>query len=144
MKQPNEEGPYQRLLGDAMKGDGALFTREDAVEAAWEVVNRVLKNHHPVRRYKRGTWGRKKLTHSSLQTVVGTTQVPMEQPNSRAFPAKLPRQLIVLSRRAVPAPKLFLRVLDPDREEIVPFILSDEHYGTAISPAIQKNRSEAE
>jgi hypothetical protein len=41
-------------------------------------------------------------------------------------------------------PNLFLRVLDPDREEIVLFILPDEHYGTAISPAIQKNRSEAE
>jgi glucose-6-phosphate 1-dehydrogenase len=57
--QPGEETPYERLLGDAMKGDGALFTREDAVEAAWEVVNRVLKKHHPVRRYKRGTWGPK-------------------------------------------------------------------------------------
>jgi glucose-6-phosphate 1-dehydrogenase len=58
-EQTGEEEPYQRLLGDAMKGDGALFTREDAVEAAWEVVNKVLKNHHPVRRYKRGTWGPK-------------------------------------------------------------------------------------
>jgi glucose-6-phosphate 1-dehydrogenase len=58
-EQPGEEAPYERLLGDAMKGDGALFTREDAVEAAWEVVDRVLKNHHPVRRYKRGTWGPK-------------------------------------------------------------------------------------
>jgi glucose-6-phosphate 1-dehydrogenase len=58
-EQPGEETPYERLLGDAMKGDGALFTREDAVEAAWEVVNRVLKNHHPARRYKRGTWGPK-------------------------------------------------------------------------------------
>jgi glucose-6-phosphate 1-dehydrogenase len=58
-EQPGEETPYQRLLGDAMKGDGALFTREDAVEAAWEVVNKVLKNHHRVRRYKRGTWGPK-------------------------------------------------------------------------------------
>ena len=58
-EQPGEETPYERLLGDAMKGDGALFTREDAVEAAWEVVNRVLKNHHRVRRYKRGTWGPK-------------------------------------------------------------------------------------
>ena len=37
-EQPGEETPYERLLGDAMKGDGALFTREDAVEAAWEVV----------------------------------------------------------------------------------------------------------
>ncbi len=58
-EQPGEETPYQRLLGDAMRGDGALFTREDAVEAAWEVVNKVLKNHHRVRRYKRGTWGPK-------------------------------------------------------------------------------------
>jgi glucose-6-phosphate 1-dehydrogenase len=47
------------LLGDAMKGDGALFTREDAVEAAWEVVDKVLKRHHRVRPYKRGTWGPK-------------------------------------------------------------------------------------
>ncbi len=31
---PGEETPYERLLGDAMIGDGALFTREDAVEAA--------------------------------------------------------------------------------------------------------------
>jgi glucose-6-phosphate 1-dehydrogenase len=58
-EQPGEETPYERLLSDAMKGDGALFTREDAVEAAWEVVDRVLKTHHRVRPYKRGTWGPK-------------------------------------------------------------------------------------
>jgi glucose-6-phosphate 1-dehydrogenase len=51
--------PYERLLGDAMNGDGALFTREDAVEAAWAVVDPVLKKHHRVRRYKPGTWGPK-------------------------------------------------------------------------------------
>jgi glucose-6-phosphate 1-dehydrogenase len=32
--QPGQETAYERLLGDAMAGDGALFTREDAVEAA--------------------------------------------------------------------------------------------------------------
>jgi len=58
-EQTGEETPYERLLGDAMKGDGALFTREDAVEAAWAVVNTVLKHHHRVRLYKRGTWGPK-------------------------------------------------------------------------------------
>ena len=42
-----------------MIGDGALFTREDAVEAAWTVVDSVLKKHHRVRPYKRGTWGPK-------------------------------------------------------------------------------------
>ena len=29
--QPGEEQPYERLLGDALAGDGALFTREDGV-----------------------------------------------------------------------------------------------------------------
>ena len=43
--QPNEEQPYERLLGDALAGAGALFTREDAVEAAWAVVDPVLENH---------------------------------------------------------------------------------------------------
>ena len=54
-----EEAPYERLLGDAMMGDGALFTREDAVEAAWAVVDPVLKKHHRVRPYRPGTWGPK-------------------------------------------------------------------------------------
>jgi glucose-6-phosphate 1-dehydrogenase len=57
--QAGEEAPYERLLGDAMVGDGALFTREDAVEAAWAVVDPVLKTHHRVRPYKRGSWGPK-------------------------------------------------------------------------------------
>jgi glucose-6-phosphate 1-dehydrogenase len=40
-----------------MAGDGALFTREDAVEAAWAVVEPVLKAHHRIRPYRRGSWG---------------------------------------------------------------------------------------
>ena len=58
-EQPGEETPYERLLADAMIGDGALFTREDAVEAAWAVVDPVLKNHHRARPYKRHSWGPK-------------------------------------------------------------------------------------
>ena len=58
-EQQGEETPYERLLGDAMMGDGALFTREDAVEAAWAVVDPVLKKHHRVRPYRRDTWGPK-------------------------------------------------------------------------------------
>ena len=58
-EQPGEEEPYDRLLGDAMAGDGALFTREDAVEAAWAVVDPVLKKHHRARLYKRRSWGPK-------------------------------------------------------------------------------------
>ena len=58
-EQTGRGNALRAALGDAMDGDGALFTREDAVEAAWAVVDRVLKNHHRVRPYKRGTWGPK-------------------------------------------------------------------------------------
>jgi len=56
-EQPGEESPYERLLGDAMAGKGALFTRQDALEAAWAVVDPVLKTHDPIRPYRRGSWG---------------------------------------------------------------------------------------
>ena len=56
---PGEETAYTRLLGDAMAGEGALFTREDTVEAAWAVVEPVLKTYPPVRPYERGSWGPK-------------------------------------------------------------------------------------
>ena len=58
-EQPGEEAPYERLLGDAMAGNGALFTREDAVEAAWAVVDPVLNNHPRVVSYRRHGWGPK-------------------------------------------------------------------------------------
>jgi glucose-6-phosphate 1-dehydrogenase len=54
-----EKTPYERLLGDAMAGDGALFTREDAIEAAWAVIDPVLKKHSRARPYKRLSWGPK-------------------------------------------------------------------------------------
>ena len=49
--------PYQRLLGDAMLGDGTLFAREDEVEAAWRVVDGVLGEVVPVEPYADGSWG---------------------------------------------------------------------------------------
>jgi len=58
-EQPGEQAPYERLLGDAMAGNGALFTREDAVEAAWAVVDPVLTKHRRAAPYKRGSWGPK-------------------------------------------------------------------------------------
>lgn len=51
------EGPYQRLLTGALEGNGSLFTREDAVEAAWQAVDYVLEHHPAVIPYARGTWG---------------------------------------------------------------------------------------
>ncbi len=53
----DEMSAYERLLGDAMAGDGTLFTRQDAVEAAWAIVDPVLGSAAPVRTYPPGTWG---------------------------------------------------------------------------------------
>ena len=59
-KQPQEEMPYARLLTDVLAGNGTLFTREDAIESAWAVVEPVLKTHHSVLPYQPGSWGPKK------------------------------------------------------------------------------------
>ena len=53
----DEVDAYERLLTDAMKGDPTLFVREDAVEAAWAVVDGVLDNATPVSTYDPGGWG---------------------------------------------------------------------------------------
>src|SRR6266487_2836325 len=49
--------PYERLLGDAMRGDPTLFVREDSVEAAWEVVDPILGKISPLYQYAPNTWG---------------------------------------------------------------------------------------
>jgi glucose-6-phosphate 1-dehydrogenase len=54
---PDEMTAYERLLGDAMDGENLLFAREDGVEAAWRVVNRVLTDHDSVIPYATHTWG---------------------------------------------------------------------------------------
>jgi glucose-6-phosphate 1-dehydrogenase len=53
----NGKSPYERLLGDAIHGDDTLFTRDDCVEAAWRIVDPVLRDGTPVHPYEPGTWG---------------------------------------------------------------------------------------
>ncbi len=53
----NEMDAYERLLTDAMKGDPLLFVRQDAVEAAWVIVDPILNNVVPLQTYEPGTWG---------------------------------------------------------------------------------------
>jgi glucose-6-phosphate 1-dehydrogenase len=53
----DEMGPYERLLGDAMRGDRMLFAREDSVEESWRIVQPVLGGATPVFPYESGTWG---------------------------------------------------------------------------------------
>jgi glucose-6-phosphate 1-dehydrogenase len=49
--------PYERLLTNAINGDGSLFARADSVEAAWHVVDPILTEPTPVYQYRPGTWG---------------------------------------------------------------------------------------
>ena len=58
-EQLNDEPPYVRLLGDALRGDNTLFTSEAAVEAAWTVVAPVLTHSPAALPYPRGSWGPK-------------------------------------------------------------------------------------
>jgi glucose-6-phosphate 1-dehydrogenase len=57
--QGDEMSPYERLLGDALKGDPALFGRQDAIEAQWAVVDPILGDVTPVHEYAPGSWGPK-------------------------------------------------------------------------------------
>ena len=53
----DELDPYERLLGDAMRGDALLFVRQDAVEAAWAIAEPILGDVTPVHEYQPSTWG---------------------------------------------------------------------------------------
>jgi glucose-6-phosphate 1-dehydrogenase len=53
----DEVDAYERLLGDAMHGDATLFVREDAVEAAWGIVDPILANVTTLNQYEPGSWG---------------------------------------------------------------------------------------
>ncbi|MGH2739729.1 MAG: glucose-6-phosphate dehydrogenase [Actinomycetota bacterium] len=48
---------YELLLLEAMEGDHTLFTRQDGVERAWEILAPVLEDLPPVIEYEPGSWG---------------------------------------------------------------------------------------
>jgi glucose-6-phosphate 1-dehydrogenase len=54
---PEEMEAYERLLGDALRGDATQFAREDAVEQAWRIVDPVLGPAARLYEYEPGTWG---------------------------------------------------------------------------------------
>jgi glucose-6-phosphate 1-dehydrogenase len=53
----DEMAAYERLLGDAMKGDPTMFAREDAVESEWRIVSPILNSGTAPHEYEPGTWG---------------------------------------------------------------------------------------
>jgi glucose-6-phosphate 1-dehydrogenase len=48
---------YERLLGDAMDGDATLFARQDSVEAAWGIVDPLIRMDREPFPYTPGSWG---------------------------------------------------------------------------------------
>ena len=53
----DEETPYERLIGDALRGDPSLFARQDAVEASWKIVDAILDERLPLYLYKPNSMG---------------------------------------------------------------------------------------
>jgi glucose-6-phosphate 1-dehydrogenase len=53
----DEIDAYERVLGDAMRGDATLFARQDYVEEAWRIVDPLLKASTPVYEYAPRSWG---------------------------------------------------------------------------------------
>ena len=53
---------YERLLLDVIKGDASLFTRGDAIELAWSLIDPILEGWQseyapPLAFYESGSWG---------------------------------------------------------------------------------------
>lgn len=52
---------YERLIGDALRGDPSLFARQDSIEAAWRIVDGVAAGARGAdgapQVYARGSWG---------------------------------------------------------------------------------------
>ncbi|WPB76718.1 glucose-6-phosphate dehydrogenase [Archangium violaceum] len=71
--------PYERLLGDAMRGDVSLFARQEAVEEAWRVVDPIVGGATPLHEYEPGTWGPREAdaliaSHGRWRPVSGTAE----------------------------------------------------------------------
>ena len=68
-------GPYERLLTDALHGDTTLFPRWDVIEETWRIVQPLLDDPPPVEKYRRGTWGPRRV--ANLARRHGGWRVPL-------------------------------------------------------------------
>ena len=75
--------PYERLLGDAMRGDASLFAREDAIEAQWRIVNPVLDLRSAPSPYEAGSWGPPEADRL-VASIEGGWRKPAAPPGSAA------------------------------------------------------------
>ena len=73
----DEMDAYERVLGAAMAGESILFAREDYVEAAWRIVDPVLKANTPIYQYAPNAWVRG--SRARLRTEVGKIRAMMKR-----------------------------------------------------------------
>jgi glucose-6-phosphate 1-dehydrogenase len=73
----DEAGAYERLIGDAMKGDATLFARQDAVEECWRIVDPILRMSKPSYAYEPGSWG--PVEAMKMTEILGGWHPPMPQ-----------------------------------------------------------------
>jgi glucose-6-phosphate 1-dehydrogenase len=78
--------PYERLLGDAMRGDASLFASEGTVEAQWRIVDPILGNLAPLYFYDKGSWGPAEADQVIAQDGTWYNPKPVELPASGACP----------------------------------------------------------
>jgi glucose-6-phosphate 1-dehydrogenase len=78
--------PYERLLGDALRGDASLFAREDAIEQQWRIVDPVLHLEKPPGPYEPGSWGPPEADRL-LTAIPGGWRKPVD-PTAAAEPKK--------------------------------------------------------
>ena len=67
---------YERLIGDAMRGDLTLFSREDSGEAQWRIVDSILNSDTPLYPYDPDTWGPEQ--SKDIAKTVGCWHDPVE------------------------------------------------------------------
>ena len=73
---------YERLLTDAMRGDQLLFVRQDAVEAAWAIVDPILGPKRRLCTNTPGTWGPAEA--DALAADIGGWHNPLPSPPAAA------------------------------------------------------------
>ena len=53
----DDMSPYERLLGDALRGDHTLFGDQESVEESWRIVDPILDQSGAPDVYDAGSWG---------------------------------------------------------------------------------------
>ena len=82
----SEMAPYERLLGDALRGDRTLFGNEEGVEAAWRIVDAIAGETTPPALYAQHSWGPTEADRLALDRGGWSLPTPPTEPERPTFP----------------------------------------------------------